>query len=441
LDVQGHDHFLQGRPMRELYEDDIRDGLRAHRGNVSMVAHLLCVERGELFEFVRTRPKLFRIIVDFREQLVDNSEMYLHEAVDMKRPWAITFTQKTLGKHRQNGQNTPNTKQLEQLQGNLGKITIEQLTQVDEMMNRPCAGPAQSNLPEPEYVALLDQAGERVLSSLVKFIGRMGLAAKELGVKKGQLADYLKRRPQLEAALQDRYEYLSDHAEYTLHELIDAQEPWAIKYVLKTLGRSRGYSDIPLNDLVTLSGGLAITRLSMGDLSKLERLRGMVEPVPDKIGDCPVVAGAKPTTGNPAIPESNSVGQTAETLRATIKTVSQQEKTTIDESTPAVSPAPVVVAAAAESLPATQAEEPRLECEPAPVSVNDLPIRVDVSSFTPEQRMEFEIMLGRVHSKVKIREIYNPDWPEDHPIYREHDDTAPKEPPRSDGSRAPPDTT
>jgi hypothetical protein len=83
------------------------------------------------------------------------------------------------------------------------------------------------------------------LKTLQRSAGRFRFAAQKLGVTAEQLKDYCLLRPELQAALGDSHEELLDHAETILYSEISAFREWAIKFVLLTLGRSRGFVKAP----------------------------------------------------------------------------------------------------------------------------------------------------------------------------------------------------
>jgi hypothetical protein len=56
--------------------------------------------------------------------------------------------------------------------------------------------------------------------------------------------NYCKRYKTVERAFQQEREKLVDHAETGLrYAVINRKDPWAIKFVLRTLGRDRGYTE------------------------------------------------------------------------------------------------------------------------------------------------------------------------------------------------------
>ena len=91
-------------------------------------------------------------------------------------------------------------------------------------------------------------AGGGVSKTLVNYAGNVGRAAEKLGVTRAELMEYLTRRPDVQTAVGDVREELVDHAESALRVAISDKKPWAIRFALKTLGRSPGYSENPKDE-------------------------------------------------------------------------------------------------------------------------------------------------------------------------------------------------
>lgn len=73
--------------------------------------------------------------------------------------------------------------------------------------------------------------------------GAVYLASEQLGVWPSALYKRINRSQELQA-LRDRYDgRRTDVAELKLEQAINAGEPWAVKFQLKTKGRTRGYAE------------------------------------------------------------------------------------------------------------------------------------------------------------------------------------------------------
>ena len=73
--------------------------------------------------------------------------------------------------------------------------------------------------------------------------GMVYLAAKRLGCDHNTVLRYCQRYPSVEAAKQAARGELLDEAELRLVAAIRRDEPWAISFYLKTVGRTRGYGE------------------------------------------------------------------------------------------------------------------------------------------------------------------------------------------------------
>ena len=88
---------------------------------------------------------------------------------------------------------------------------------------------------------------EQVIVALRKWRGLQFLAAKQLGCSQRTIENYCQPYSSVrEACYQARGEIV-DEAEMRLCHAIEAQEPWAIAFCLRTLGKDRGY--IPQTDM------------------------------------------------------------------------------------------------------------------------------------------------------------------------------------------------
>lgn len=82
---------------------------------------------------------------------------------------------------------------------------------------------------------------KQILAALRESAGNVTLAAKMLGYNRGWLNDIVQADADFKAVVNDQRESMIDHSENKLMKAILAGAPWAIKTVLLTLGRNRGY--------------------------------------------------------------------------------------------------------------------------------------------------------------------------------------------------------
>jgi hypothetical protein len=83
----------------------------------------------------------------------------------------------------------------------------------------------------------------KVIDALRTHHGLLALAADELGCSRQTLYNYAERYPLVAAVLVDERERLIDLAENGLYHHLQERSPWAIAFVLKSLGRGRGYGE------------------------------------------------------------------------------------------------------------------------------------------------------------------------------------------------------
>jgi len=71
--------------------------------------------------------------------------------------------------------------------------------------------------------------------------GMAHLAAKRLGCSHETVTNYCRRYPTVQAAKDAERGVMVDEAELRLWAAVQAGQPWAIAFTLRTLGRHRGY--------------------------------------------------------------------------------------------------------------------------------------------------------------------------------------------------------
>jgi hypothetical protein len=84
---------------------------------------------------------------------------------------------------------------------------------------------------------------QQVIDALTATHGMVYLAAQQLRCDPDTVMRYCKRYPTVEQAKQDARGAITDEVELRLLAAIRRDEPWAISFYLKTLGRSRGYGE------------------------------------------------------------------------------------------------------------------------------------------------------------------------------------------------------
>ena len=73
--------------------------------------------------------------------------------------------------------------------------------------------------------------------------GMVSIAAQRLGCDVDTVLNYCRRYPTVEAVKREARNEVLDEAELRLWAAIRRDEPWAITFYLKTIGRTRGYGE------------------------------------------------------------------------------------------------------------------------------------------------------------------------------------------------------
>lgn len=84
---------------------------------------------------------------------------------------------------------------------------------------------------------------EQVIDAIRRNNGLLAAAARDLGIDRVTVYRYVKRYPTIAQALEDARETNLDFAEGQLMKAVKAGNVTAIMFLLKTVGRSRGYVD------------------------------------------------------------------------------------------------------------------------------------------------------------------------------------------------------
>jgi hypothetical protein len=86
--------------MNPLTDTAVHEAILATAGNLTYAAQTLGRVRSEIFAYVLRRPALMGLVVDLRDQMVDDAHMHLRTALLDGQPWAIQETLRTLGQGR-----------------------------------------------------------------------------------------------------------------------------------------------------------------------------------------------------------------------------------------------------------------------------------------------------------------------------------------------------
>lgn len=84
---------------------------------------------------------------------------------------------------------------------------------------------------------------QQIVESLRASKGMVSVAARRLGCTRKTISTRMKRSPQIADELYEQREMSIDMAEVGLMAAVQKGEAWAICFLLKTIGKSRGYSE------------------------------------------------------------------------------------------------------------------------------------------------------------------------------------------------------
>jgi hypothetical protein len=268
------------RNLRDLSETEITQALLEVDGDVGLTAINLGLLRGELWNYIRQRRELLDIVERRPKLIVEEAELVLTEALQHKKSWAIILTLRTLGKRRGWGRFTPQSVTLLPRKpddpGDMARLSPEQRRQFDYFENKTLGYPDGVRPPDPDWVQKLDAQVDFVRSAFANNFYNSRLAAAQIGVTHEQLQEYLALRIDLYLAIGNPCEVLVDMAERGLRDAIAEKKKWAVKFVLTTQGRGRGYSENPYDELPrrqpTASHAVDMARLTPDELSDYEDL-------------------------------------------------------------------------------------------------------------------------------------------------------------------------
>jgi hypothetical protein len=82
---------------------------------------------------------------------------------------------------------------------------------------------------------------DAVIRVITEEFGLLSLAAQRLEISRTTLLKYCQNHPTVLAALNAAREGFKDLAERRLYDRVNAGDPWAIQFTLRSLGKDRGY--------------------------------------------------------------------------------------------------------------------------------------------------------------------------------------------------------
>jgi hypothetical protein len=115
-----------------------------------------------------------------------------------------------------------------------------------------------------------EYTSEKIIQALKDTNGLVSLAAKRLSCSPQTIYNRAKQVQSVQAAIDESREELVDYAELALRSAVIGKEPWAVQFVLKTIGKHRGY--IERQELTGAGGGPVKEEITIHDGSILRKL-------------------------------------------------------------------------------------------------------------------------------------------------------------------------
>jgi hypothetical protein len=86
--------------VKDLIEANVYAAILEGEGSLRAAADVLQVSRLQVAQFIEGKPTLLQFVENCREEIADDSQIELGEAVDKGAPWSIRYTLKTAGAKR-----------------------------------------------------------------------------------------------------------------------------------------------------------------------------------------------------------------------------------------------------------------------------------------------------------------------------------------------------
>jgi hypothetical protein len=90
-------------------------------------------------------------------------------------------------------------------------------------------------------------SAEQVITAIQAARGMVTIAARSLGCKPQTVRNYLARYPTVADAFREERERTLDVGELALYKAVQEGQGWAVTFLLKTIGRDRGYVETTRN--------------------------------------------------------------------------------------------------------------------------------------------------------------------------------------------------
>lgn len=105
---------------------------------------------------------------------------------------------------------------------------------------------------------------DEVETWLRKTRGNQAEVARRLGVTRSAVSKCVSRHPSLQAVMAEEDAAILDDAESALYKAVLTGEPWAVKWLLATKGKGRGY--VERQEVTGKDGGELVIRVEYADV-------------------------------------------------------------------------------------------------------------------------------------------------------------------------------
>jgi hypothetical protein len=219
--------------MNDDFEAKIKATLLDAGGHLAHAARTLGLKRWEIWERIANVGGFRRFYIDIRETQLDDAEAALFRAVEAEKSWAVLFSLKTIGKKRGYSKHPGFQAELDLLPANpepdFSEFSPEERADYERLIGKVIVPKPAGTRPAPAFVV-----GVHGHDNGSNFDDSSGPMARR-DVDEGTPAERAARAEACAEAV--------DAAEEALLQKVVQGKAWAICFVLKTLGKNRGYCE------------------------------------------------------------------------------------------------------------------------------------------------------------------------------------------------------
>jgi len=241
-----------------------KQALKHFRGNVTMAAQSLGVNRAEFFEFVRASNELYSVITDARKAMADAAEKVIREAVQEQKEWAVNDVIKDCEKDPP-AEGSPRAelyqmaldakahidarKKAKELRERHEQLQREAQLAAEAALAAETAQATEAPEPAPAPSAAPESAPTKTLKQMEEEEARLGLEYEYPAEYLIQhhltwvlnTAERLRKTPSLMERLLEDLRHWAHDIYCRINKKLDEEDPRMVQFVLTKLGASRGY--------------------------------------------------------------------------------------------------------------------------------------------------------------------------------------------------------